>query len=272
MDRGPAAAASDEFQAIPRAISRTGRQTAYARLKVKLTGYRVDQRTPSGSTSQVRPPDGPPWSMEIEAAPVSFNVVDRLPDDYLKAKTTPQFDAQVRRGVVLAPAKPAKAKAERTTHLYRKTDTGEHIYTHSVSYAHEDLPAVNCWQSLPVDLAFRARWHVPKLNQTFDSWCPLKPGGFRKASGFLVVPKGHADEFRLFPAEELLKALTEPGEHDLAIRITLEPSLEGALNFPEVDGYWPGTIELPETTVRFKVSKSQKEAEEGAAKGSKERP
>ena len=33
------------------------------------------------------------------------------------------------------------------------------------------------------------------------------------------------------------------------------------VNFPEVAAYWPGTIELPETTVRFTVKKAEKKNE-----------
>jgi hypothetical protein len=52
---------------------------------------------------------------------------------------------------------------------------------------------------------------------------------------------------------ELADARTEPGVYRFTVRITLEPSLETAF-YNDLPAYWPGTIELPETTVWIKVS------------------
>jgi hypothetical protein len=198
------------------------------------------------------------WSMEVEAQPVTIKVVESVPAEYLQAKSSTPLDTQVRQSVILSPRKPGRDKSTNTTHLYKTTEAGAELYTHSVSFSAEDLPVVRVRQALPVDLAFRVRWQLTKPNTTGDAWChPCRlEEGERKASGFFVVPKGKTDACRLWPSQELWEAINEPGEHNLAIRIRLEASLEAALNFPEVDAYWPGTIELPETTLRVFVKKA----------------
>ena len=248
---GLAGAGSEYFYPISDPTFFVGQRTASASVKVGLIGYHKDRLDPCGNTSQptrhpgggFKPVDDAGWSMEIEATPVKFNVVAKVPDDYLKAKTTPELDAAVRRAVVL-------------TRSPRGGTHGHGYSTHTAEFAKGDLPVVCIREPLSVDLAFRARWHVVKTGKTGAAYCPLLPtGGSRKGGLGIVIPKGHTDECRLHPSRDLLADFTAPGQYDLAIRITLESSLASALNYPEVEAYWPGTIELPETTFRFTVKK-----------------
>ncbi len=105
------------------------------------------------------------------------------------------------------------------------------------------------------------RWRIIKTGKVVDAYAPvLANGGSRKGSG-IVVLRGQTDDCLLHPGDAFFQEFTEPGEHQVAIRIILEPSLPCALNYPEVEAYWPGTIELPETKVRIVVKKVDKKTE-----------
>jgi HEAT repeat protein len=218
--------------------------------------------------------------------------LDAVPLGYLQAKTDSELDAQVRRAVtILHPERELRDRVSAQPpprHPQRGTDgetakAGEFWPGHvgylpdaghrpspagkdepywvdnpgySIGYSHLGLPRLSVQEPLPVHVAFRDRWNVAEEKQSPGSRAvartSIRPRGW-------VVPKGTTGQWTLIPSYDLLsdlaKPVSEPGEHRFAVRITLEPSLDAAL-YSGLPAYWPGTIELPETTVWVTVRRA----------------
>jgi hypothetical protein len=207
---------------IPNATGTPGQHTAQARVAVQLTEFR-----PEG---QFQPVDDADWKMELESEPVGLNVVENVPAEYLQAKATPGLDDQVRKVVRV---------------VQHPGDKGTYSYGfegREVEIQGSQFPLVHLTEPLPVDLAFKDVWRVAESGKTCDG-------------GFLVVLKGRTDDRMLQVPYALREALRAPGEQTVTVKITLSGSLDAAVSVPGVEAYWPGTIELPEMTMRVTVKK-----------------
>jgi HEAT repeat protein len=186
----------------------------------------------------------------------ALRVLDSIPLGFRQARTTPELGEQVRRAVTILPPerelpgegiKPATPPPQ-GTEAEHSAAPESWFHIGDVGVTDSFLPRLVVRQPLPVDLAFCERWHFVQQNKSYSLMIP----GFGK-----VVPRSTTREWHLEPPQkwmhELADARTEPGVYRFTVRITLEPSLETAF-YNDLPAYWPGTIELPETTVWIKVS------------------
>ena len=109
-----------------------------------------------------------------------------------------------------------------------------------IEIPYSDIPYVSFDPPPPFDLAFSARWHLVEKDKDYTGYG-------------LVQIQGKTRKHALQPPLGLLEDMAEPGEHPLTIKIILEPSLEAALNNPDIEAYWPRPIELPEFEMKVKV-------------------
>ena len=184
------------------------------------------------------------WKTEFETDPVLFRVVEDLPDDHLRATATRKLEQLAQEAVELQVQGGQLDKS-----FNRLSDTVEVVGTYPFVYLHVYPP-------LPFDLAFKPRWSAGGK----DLADPSQDGEY-------VVLKGEGGGqafIKNFPknlASKKLEAFSRPGEHVLTCKLILEPSLEAALNNPDVEAYWPRPIELPEFTIKVKVKEKSKSKE-----------
>ena len=200
-----------------------GAHTVRAKVEVELQAGFIIGKTRSGV-------DDTGWKMNFQTEPVTFQIIDRVEDNYLQAQATPELAELVGQALKLEKGNP----------------------NHSISYALQVGPVemdgtsvryLRLDRELPVDLAFECRWHVAeegKDDRTYQGY-------------HVVILKGDAEQHRLQLPDGLLKGMDESGEQTLTCTVTLEPSLEAALNHPDVEAYWPQPIELPEFTIPLNV-------------------
>jgi len=182
------------------------------------------------------------WKTEFETDPVLFRVVEDLPDDHLRATATRKLEQLAQEAVELQVQGGQLDKS-----FNRLSDTVEVVGTYPFVYLHVYSP-------LPFDLAFKPGWSAGGK----DLADPLQD------EGYVILKSGGHVFIKNFPenlASKKLEIFARPGEHVLACKLILEPSLEAALNNPDVEAYWPQPIELPEFTVKVKVT-AREESEE----------
>jgi hypothetical protein len=157
-----------------------------------------------------------------------MNVIDHVPGQYLQAEATPKIEHLIQDAV-----RPG-SDVPRSTSIH---GSYEGITVSMPEGVHLVLNS-----PLPVDLAFRPAWHIGELDKTYTG------------PNTTVLPGTEADEHILLQTRaNLIRDLRgNLSEYVLAVTITLEPSLEAAVNDPQVKAYWPRPIELD--SVSFRVT------------------
>ncbi len=211
---------------------KVGQYALHAKVKVELK--KVD------TEGQINPAEEAVWKIEFDTDPVVFRVVEDLPDDHLQATTTPKLEQLVQKAV--------KLEGVGRDESAQLSDTVEVVGTDCAVLVYVDPP-------LPFDLAFRPRWSAGGKDLA-DPWRDMEH----------VILKGeHQALIANFPDNldsRKLGIFATPGEHVLTCKLILEPSLEAALNNPDVEAYWPQPIELAEFTIRVKVKKKETTSDE----------
>jgi hypothetical protein len=184
------------------------------------------------------------WRTTLETEPLTFVIKESLPDDYLKAKVTPELAAFVTENLSLD-------VREKMMYTY-EADSERVRFFGNV--------ALRTLKPLTVDVVAQAKWHVKEMEKTYTA-----PGHvFIRGSGVGV----HTN---LEPPVELLKDLMKVTE-ELSVVITLEPLPESARTNPSVLSYWPEPITFPAFKLELHpltkrdLQKQSEKKEEGSKK------
>ena len=166
------------------ASRKPGRHTLHTEVEVTLDRLNDSEDIPPGEQ----------WETTITTKPVAFNVLDHVPERYLEAEATPELGKLVGESVSLQ-----EPKDRGSSHSHCRKD-------YTVSFP-DDIRLL-LGRLLPMDLAFKASWHIAELRKTY--------AGYNA-----TILAGTMDGKQIQAPWKMINELEEPGEHVFTATITL---------------------------------------------------
>jgi len=205
---------------------------------------------PEGTAPAETQPPANSAKIVLEAEPVSYIVRDDLPTDYLQTKVTPELARQMPKAL-------DTIRHQESAHSFTYYGMRVEFESDRLSASFSRTLPLKLDGPRPIDLAFKTVWHVPDKEKTIEG----QTGVIRKSDVEKRI-RLSGDALSYIVNEALIDAMrkrSDTGTCTLRIKPVLEPSLEAALDDPDIESYWPLAVELPEFMLKVKITRPKKE-------------